>query len=99
MRPSEDKFCNLIFSVFHPSCFLFSLSTQALSGDTIDNEVIKMAVPKDPMILLSYVNTQLRDNYSSLSELCRAMDIDEETLKATLDSIGFSYNLEQNRFK
>lgn len=58
-----------------------------------------MAVPKDPMILLSYVNTQLRDNYSSLSELCRAMDIDEETLKATLDSIGFSYNLEQNRFK
>ena len=26
-------------------------------------------LPKDPMILLSYINTQLRDNYSSLGEM------------------------------
>lgn len=27
-------------------------------------------IPKDPMILLSYVNTQLRDYYESLEALC-----------------------------
>ena len=27
-------------------------------------------IPKDPMILLSYVNTQLRDYYDSLEALC-----------------------------
>ena len=30
-------------------------------------------IPKDPVILLSYVNTQLRDNYPSLDEMCRAL--------------------------
>lgn len=58
-----------------------------------------MAIPNDPMILLSYINTQLRDNYSSLSELCRAMDIDAEELKVKLSSVGFSYDSEQNKFK
>ncbi len=32
-------------------------------------------IPKDPVILLSYVNTQLRDNYSSLDEMCQALDV------------------------
>ena len=31
-------------------------------------------LPKDPMILLSYINTQLRDNYSSLGEMCQILD-------------------------
>ncbi|MER2055881.1 MAG: DUF4250 domain-containing protein, partial [Clostridia bacterium] len=31
-------------------------------------------LPKDPVILLSYVNTKLRDEYVSLQELCRAED-------------------------
>ena len=26
-------------------------------------------MPKDPVMLLSFVNTQLRDNYSSITEL------------------------------
>ena len=34
-------------------------------------------LPKDPMILLSYINTQLRDNYSSLGEMCQILDLDE----------------------
>ena len=29
-----------------------------------------MTLPQDPFILLSYVNTQLRDNFSSLEALC-----------------------------
>ena len=35
-----------------------------------------MALPKDPVMLLSFVNTQLRDNYSGLKELAAAYDID-----------------------
>ena len=49
------------------------------------------AIPKDPMILLSYINTQLRDNYSSLKELCQ--------IKKTLSDIGFEYEPEQNCFR
>ena len=38
-------------------------------------------IPKDPMILLSYVNTQLRDFYPSLTEFCKTFDLDEEALR------------------
>ena len=57
------------------------------------------SIPKDPMILLSYINTQLRDNYSSLEELCQAMDLDEDQIKKTLSDIGFEYEPEQNCFR
>ena len=57
------------------------------------------AIHKDPMILLSYINTQLRDNYSSLEELCQAMDLDEDQIKKTLSDIGFEYEPEQNCFR
>ena len=57
------------------------------------------AIHKDPMILLSYINTQLRDNYSSLKELCQAMDLDEDQIKKTLSDIGFEYEPEQNCFR
>ena len=33
-------------------------------------------LPKDPVILLSFVNTKLRDEYESLDELCAALDAD-----------------------
>ena len=29
-----------------------------------------MALPKDPVMLLSFVNTQLRDNYSGIEGAC-----------------------------
>ena len=57
------------------------------------------AIPKDPMILLCYINTQLRDNYSSLEELCQALDLDEVQIKKTLSDIGFEYEPEQNCFR
>ena len=34
-------------------------------------------LPKDPAILLSFVNTKLRDEFSSLAELCTALDADQ----------------------
>jgi len=57
-----------------------------------------MNLPKDPNILLSYINTELRDNYPSLSELSHSMDIDMDMLKSTLLKSGYSYNEEMNRF-
>lgn len=56
-------------------------------------------LPKDPAMLLSVVNTRLRDMYSSLSELAAAEDIDEEELKASLAELGYAYDEENNCFK
>lgn len=49
-----------------------------------------MALPKDPVMLLSFVNTQLRDNYSGLKELAAAYDIDEKELCDKLAQIDYN---------
>ncbi len=58
-----------------------------------------MALPNDPVILLSYVNTQLRDFDSSLEDMCRRLDTDPEQVKAKLATIGYTYDPEANRFQ
>ena len=58
-----------------------------------------MNIPKDPMILLSFVNTKLRDEYSTLEEFCKEHDLDVKALKKKLEEIGFQYNAEQKQFK
>ena len=55
-------------------------------------------MPKDPNILLSYVNTNLRDTYDSLEELCRSLDLDEIEIKTALDGIGYEYDPGLNKF-
>ena len=55
-------------------------------------------LPKDPYILLSFVNTKLRDDYPSLDEFCEALDHEKETLCEQLAQIGFQYDEKQNRF-
>ena len=58
-------------------------------------------IPQDPVILLSYVNTQLRDNYASLEALYEGLDISEDEVKkitATLESIGYRYDSHKNQF-
>lgn len=55
-------------------------------------------LPQDPIILLSYVNTQLRDYYPSLQEMCDSMGVDEEEIRQKLVQAGFEYSNEQNRF-
>jgi len=57
-----------------------------------------MQLPRDPVILLSYVNTQLRDAYPSLKELCHALCVEEEGITRSLDGIGYAYDTAQNRF-
>ena len=58
-----------------------------------------MNIPNDPMILLSFVNTKLRDEYSSLEEFCKVHDLDVEALKKQLEDIGFQYNAKLKQFK
>lgn len=55
-------------------------------------------IPNDPVMLLSFVNTQLRDNYSSLEEFIFAYQCDREELVAKLKSIDYEYNKELNKF-
>lgn len=55
-------------------------------------------IPKDPYMLLSFLNTQLRDFYPSLDELCLALDLDRSSLEASLDSIDFHYDADTNSF-
>jgi hypothetical protein len=55
-------------------------------------------LPKDPVILLSYVNTKLRDEFSSLDELCAALDADQAELTQTLAALDYHYNAEKNQF-
>jgi hypothetical protein len=58
----------------------------------------KMDLPQDPVMLLSYVNTQLRDHYSSLDELCASLSADREALVEKLGSIDYEYDAERNAF-
>ena len=56
-------------------------------------------LPKDPVMLLSFVNMQLRDNYSSLTELCKSLMIDEHTITDKLKAINYIYDEKCNQFK
>ncbi|MCM1066654.1 MAG: DUF4250 domain-containing protein [Muribaculaceae bacterium] len=56
-------------------------------------------LPQDPFMLLSAVNMKLRDQYTTLDEMCRAMDIDRAELTARLAAAGFEYMPEINQFR
>lgn len=55
-------------------------------------------IPSDPFMLMSYVNQQLRDNYDSLDEFCKSMNIDKNELLQKLNATGFEYNPDTNKF-
>lgn len=55
-------------------------------------------IPNDPMMLLSYINTKLRDDYSSLQLLCDDLEINVDDITSKLSAIDYSYNEELNRF-
>ena len=55
-------------------------------------------MPKDPIMLLSYLNTQLRDFYPSLDALCEEKQADREEILQKMRSIDYAYDPEKNRF-
>ena len=57
-----------------------------------------MPIPNDPTMLLSYVNTKLRDEYDDLDKLCDDLDISREELEKKLGSINYAYDEKLNKF-
>ena len=55
-------------------------------------------VPKDPVMLLSFVNMKLRDFYQDVDELCSQLDIDRKELEEKLAGIDYHYDGETNQF-
>ena len=55
-------------------------------------------LPQDPVILLSVINTKLRDFYPSLDQLCSEMEVNKEELTDKLDLIDYAYDASCNQF-
>jgi hypothetical protein len=60
------------------------------------NDAIKII---DPNILLSIMNTKLRDQYASLDILCYDLQLNKEIILDKLKEIDYTYNEEENQFK
>lgn len=56
-------------------------------------------IPNDPVILLSFINTQLRDYYKNLEDLCQSLNINQENLINQLSTIDYHYNQTTNQFQ
>ncbi len=55
-------------------------------------------LPNDPMLLLSVVNTKLRDYYPDVEALCLDLHIDMDALTMKLGNINYEYDRESNQF-
>ena len=55
-------------------------------------------LPQDPVILLSYLNTKLRDQYPSLETLCDDLQADAGEITAKLKAVGYDYDPQRNQF-
>lgn len=55
-------------------------------------------LPNDPVMLLSFVNTQLRDHYSDLAAFTEAYETDQEAIIAKLKTIDYEYDAATNQF-
>ena len=57
-----------------------------------------MQLPNDSVILLSVINTKLRDIYKSLDELCDDLQVDKSKIVNKCAAIGYLYSKERNQF-
>lgn len=55
-------------------------------------------IPKDPVMLLSFINMKLRDFYPSLDELYADLNLNVNEVSEKLASAGFNYDEKLNRF-
>ncbi|MCI9048967.1 MAG: DUF4250 domain-containing protein [Coprobacillus sp.] len=56
-------------------------------------------LPKDPVMLLSFINMKLRDQYDSLESLCEDFNVSKEEIIEKLKTIDYIYDNEKNQFK
>lgn len=57
-----------------------------------------MNIPEDPIILFSFLNTKLRDEYSSLDSLCEDYGVERKVIEDKLRPFGFEYDENLNKF-
>ena len=55
-------------------------------------------LPKNAQILLSVVNTKLRDEFKNLEDLCEHYNENVDEIKGLLSSIDYYYNENNNQF-
>lgn len=55
-------------------------------------------LPKDPVMLLSFVNMKLRDYYGSLDILCQELDVERQEIVDRLAAMDYHYDEEKNQF-
>ena len=56
-------------------------------------------LPEDPVMLLSYVNMKLRDDYDDLDDMCDSLEIDKCGLIEKLEKAGYKYDQENHCFR
>ncbi len=57
-----------------------------------------MNLPNDPFMLMSFLNTKLRDFYENLDVLCEDLSLDKQDLCEKISAIGYEYDQNLNRF-
>lgn len=55
-------------------------------------------IPKDPVMLLSFLNLKLRDFYKSDEEMYDELELDRKETEEKLAGIGYFYDKERNQF-
>ncbi len=55
-------------------------------------------IPKDPAMLLSFINLKLRDFYPDLDRLCEDLDADRGEIVGKLAELNYHYDEEKNQF-
>ena len=53
---------------------------------------------EEPVMMLSFVNMKLRDQYASLDDLCDDLNVLSVELEEKLGEIGYFYTAKENRF-
>lgn len=56
-------------------------------------------LPKDPIILLSTVNTKLRDHHDSLDDFCKSHNVEVNEIVESLAKVDYFYDETLNQFK
>ncbi len=56
-------------------------------------------IPKDPVMLLSFVNMKLRDEYADMDELCDKLDVSRAEIDEKLSALGYTYKRDINQYK
>ena len=55
-------------------------------------------LPKDPMMLLSFVNTRLRDDKLTLDEFCAQFDVEQNVIIEKLSQLDYKYDENLRKF-